>query len=106
MSWTPFDRSNRSHWVDDMHSEEAGGGPSGLMSPTKTPGKNPWGALRSATKAASMILSRKVNAGGVRSLSFAEGSSDREETVASWHSSTALWKNGPSTFQTRDTHPY
>ena len=81
MSWTPFDRSNRSHWVDDMHSEEAGGGPSGLMSPTKTPGKNPWGALRSATKAASMILSRKVNAGGVRSLSFAEGSSDTKRRL-------------------------
>jgi len=81
MSWTPFDRSNRSHWVDDMHSEEAGG-PSGLMSPTKTPGKSrTWGALRSATKAASMILSRKVNAGGVRSLSFAEGSSDTKRRL-------------------------
>ena len=81
VSIKPFDRSNRSHWVDDMHDDEAES-ESAPGSPTKTPGKSrAWGAIRSATAAAGLLLSRKANAGGVRSLSFVGGSSETKRRL-------------------------
>ena len=83
LSIRAFDRKNRSHWVDDMHDdEEAGGEGRATASPTKTPGKNrAWGALRSATMAAGGLLSRKHRPGGVRSLSFVDGSSETRKRL-------------------------
>lgn len=94
-TWSVFDRSNRSDWVDDMHDddedEEEDAEASVLSSPTKTPGKTRrWGALRSATMAAGALLSRKVNAGGIRSLRFAQGSSESKKRLLACEASGTI----------------
>ena len=94
-TWSVFDRSNRSDWVDDMHDddedEEEDAEASVLGSPTKTPGKTRrWGALRSATMAAGALLSRKVNAGGIRSLRFAQGSSESKKRLLACEASGTI----------------
>lgn len=84
VTWKVFDRTNTSHWVDDMHDEEEeeGNGGSAPGSPMKTPGKSrAWGAIRSATMAAGALLSRRVNVGGVRSLSFVDGSTETKRRL-------------------------
>jgi nuclear pore complex protein Nup133 len=67
-----------------MHDEEEeeGNGGSAPGSPMKTPGKSrAWGAIRSATMAAGALLSRRVNVGGVRSLSFVDGSTETKRRL-------------------------